>query len=127
MSGGALLRWGPLVAALVAVFWWSSLPQPPGAGLAWDKLLHAGGYAGIGLLALRAFHGELTTPRAVPTLATAAFMLVWVISDEYHQSFVPGRDASGADVVADLVGFAVACGIAYAWGSARRPAASARS
>ena len=125
MSRRALANWGPLLLALVAVFWLSSLPQVPGAGLAWDKLLHVVGYAGLGILALRAFHGGLARPRPKPTLAAGIFLLLWAISDEYHQSFVPGRDASGADVVADAIGFMIACALVYAWSASQGRAASA--
>jgi VanZ family protein len=125
VSRRALANWGPLLLALAAVFWLSSLPQVPGAGLAWDKLLHVVGYAGLGVIALRAFHGGVVRPRPGPTLAAGLFLLLWGISDEYHQSFVPGRDASGADVVADLIGFMIACALLYAWAARQKRAASA--
>ena len=38
----------------------------------------------------------------------AAISLLYAISDEFHQSFVPGREADPLDVVVD------ACGIAFA-------------
>ena len=117
--------WGPFVAALAAVFWLSSLSQVPGAHYVWDKLLHAVGYCAVSLLALRAFHGGLDGPRPKRTLAAFAVMLVWFISDEWHQSFVPGRDAEALDVVADVVGFGLAVVVAAAWRAAhvrlRRP------
>ena len=71
-------------------------------------LLHAVGYAGLGLLALRAFHGGFERPRPLPTLYAGLTVILWGISDEFHQSFVPGRDASGWDVLADAVGFGLA-------------------
>jgi VanZ family protein len=37
-------------------------------------------------------------------LATLAVCLVYGISDEFHQSFIPGRFVSGADVLADMAG-----------------------
>ena len=125
MSRRALANWGPLLLALVAVFWLSSLPQVPGAGLAWDKLLHVVGYAGLGVITMRAFHGGLVRPRLKPTLLAGLFLLLWGISDEYHQSFVPGRDASGADVLADVIGFMIACVLVYAWSARPGRAASA--
>jgi VanZ family protein len=119
-----LADWGPLLLALLAVFWLSSLERIPGAQLAWDKLLHAIGYTVVALLTLRAFHGGLTRPRLKPTLAAFLFLLLWSVSDEYHQSFVPGRDASAGDVVADLTGFAIACALMLV-SRPRRSAASA--
>lgn len=103
-----LALWAPLVAALGAVYFLSSLSHVPGSEYVWDKLLHAVGYGGISVLALRAFHGGLVPLRPRATIATFLFMFAWFVSDEFHQSFVPGRDASALDVVADVVGFALA-------------------
>jgi VanZ family protein len=108
VRGVAWTLWGPFLAALAVVFWLSSLSQVPGAHYFWDKALHVVGYAGLGVLALRAFHGGLTRPRPIPTLLAALAVVLWGISDEYHQSFVPGRDSSALDVVADAVGMVVA-------------------
>jgi VanZ family protein len=104
----SLTLWGPFIAALAVVFWLSSLSRVPGAGYVWDKLLHAIGYAGLGVLALRAFHGGIEPLRPAPTSFSAVAVILWAISDEIHQSFVPGREASGWDVCADTVGFALA-------------------
>ena len=108
MRRAALTRWGPFVAALVVVFWLSSLSHVPGAQHFWDKLLHTVGYAVLGVLALRAFHGGFGRLRPEPTLYAALAVILWGISDEIHQSFVPGRDASPWDVLADVVGFVIA-------------------
>jgi len=99
--------WGPFLAALAIVFWLSSMSSVPGADYVWDKLLHTVGYAGLGILAMRAFHGGFERPRPKPTLYAALTVVLWGISDEFHQSFVPGRDSSALDVVADTVGFAL--------------------
>jgi VanZ family protein len=126
VSRRAVALWGPLVVALACVFWLSSLSSVPGASFVWDKLLHAGGYAVIGLLTLRAFHGGIMRPRLWPATGSGLFILAWGISDEFHQSTVPGRDASAGDVVADVVGFAIACAVLLAWtGWKRRLRASA--
>jgi VanZ family protein len=90
------------------MFWLSSLSRVPGARYFWDKLLHTVGYAGVSVLALRAFHGGFERPRLGPTTYAGLVVILWGISDEFHQSFVPGRDASAWDVLADAVGFALA-------------------
>jgi len=100
--------WGPFVGALAMIFWLSSLSDVPGAQYTWDKFLHAVGYAGLGVLALRAFHGGFKPLRLAPTLCAGIAVILWAISDEFHQSFVPGRDATAGDVVADAVGFPIA-------------------
>lgn len=100
--------WGPFVGSLVVVFWLSSLSRVTGANHAWDKMLHAVGYSVLGVLALRAFHGGFERLRPKPTLYAALAVILWAVSDEFHQSFVPGRDASRLDVLADAVGFVLA-------------------
>lgn len=119
MSRERVALWAPFVAALGVVFWLSSLSQVPVPPQIWDKLLHAVGYAGLGVLAMRAFHGGLVRPRPIPTLLAGLTVILWGISDEFHQSFVPGRDASARDVVADAVGFAIGAIATGLW-TARR-------
>ncbi len=111
MRRSILTLWGPFLGALAVVFWLSSRSDVPGARYIWDKLLHTIGYAGLGVLALRAFHGGFERPRWTATCYAGLTVILWGISDEFHQSFVPGRDATAWDVVADAVGFAVAVGI----------------
>ena len=108
MRRSLLALWGPFLAALAVVFWLSSLSVVPAAHYFWDKLLHVTGYAVLGTLALRAFHGGFERPRLAPTMYAALAVILWGISDEIHQSFVPGRDASPWDVLADVVGFVIA-------------------
>ena len=108
MRRSIVTLWGPFFAALAVMFWLSSLSRVPGARYFWDKLLHTVGYAGVSVLALRAFHGGFERPRLGPTAYAGLAVVLWGISDEFHQSFVPGRDASAWDVLADAVGFALA-------------------
>ncbi len=108
MRRALITLWGPFIAALIVMFWLSSLSRVPGAQHFWDKALHAAGYALLGVLALRAFHGGFHALRSEPTLYAGLVVILWGISDEIHQSFVPGRHASPWDVVADVVGFGLA-------------------
>jgi VanZ family protein len=56
--------------------------------------------------------------------AAAAISFLYAVSDEVHQSYVPGRDSDPVDVLVDC------CGIAFAlwlsWRSARRAASRRR-
>ena len=48
--------------------------------------------------------------------------IAYGISDEIHQSFVPGRDASVGDLIADSVGAALGAGlVVYLLRRSRRP------
>ena len=120
MRSVALKIWGPFLAALAIVFWLSSLQRVPAAEYFWDKLLHAVGYAALGVLALRAFHGGFARPRLRPTMLAGLVVVLWGVSDEFHQSFVPGRDPSALDVAADAVGFLFAVVIVRLWAARRR-------
>ncbi len=72
-----------------------------------DKLVHATAYALMGILAWRSF---AYIDRPVLTLAIISFLFcsLYGISDEYHQSFIVGRDADIKDWFADSVGAAIA-------------------
>jgi VanZ family protein len=41
-------------------------------------------------------------------VAAAAISLSYAVADEYHQSFVPGRDSDVLDVLSDAAGIAAA-------------------
>ncbi|GAA5336086.1 MULTISPECIES: VanZ family protein [Thermus] len=81
----------------MGLLWWLSDQPQTGLGLPhpWDKGAHFLAYALLGLL-LRLGLGRF--PWAF--LLGAAYGVV----DEYHQSFIPGREAFGLDLVADALG-----------------------
>lgn len=108
--------WGPVVVYMAAIFFVSSLHNPPLPAGVSDKPAHALGYLGLGLVIARAVAGGLP-PRI--TLQQAAMGLVvaslYAITDEVHQHFVPGRTADVADWYADSIGSAVALCACWAW------------
>jgi VanZ family protein len=106
------MLWGPVLVYMGLIFHFSSESQPLPAltSLVWDKALHLTEYAGLGLLLCRALRGE-----GVGWLgaATAALLLAsaYGAGDEWHQSFVPLRDADVRDWVADTLGGTVGSGV----------------
>jgi VanZ family protein len=70
-----------------------------------DTSLHLMEYAGLGALCYRAFRYAAGRwgARYSLTLAVCAASL-YGVTDEVHQAFVPFREASGADWLADTVG-----------------------
>lgn len=70
-----------------------------------DKLLHCLVYAVLGCAFLFALppHWRQQHPCMVGCMAIL-FCLFYGVTDEFHQSFIPGRNCSGADLVADGVG-----------------------
>jgi VanZ family protein len=67
------------------------------------KLVHLLEYGLLCALWLFAFHrGSPWSPRML-WMATWSIVVLWGISDEIHQSFIPDRTAKGMDVVADAI------------------------
>lgn len=113
-----LLRYyGPLLLFMGLIFWSSSRSQPPLPIDAPDYVLHAGTFFVLALLASRAFAFGLAKPAATwKLLAALAVSILFGLSDEWHQSYIPGRDVSLRDVAADGVGALLAvCGVALLW------------
>jgi len=112
-----LFLWAPVVAMLVVQVVLSSRSQLPPLPLlrslpASDKIAHAGWFFLLGLLAYRAARNGEGWPRRRTTFVLVLGALLWGISDEAHQFFVPGRDVEAADVAADVAGAAVAAVVA---------------
>ena len=83
-----------------------------------DKVLHAVEYGVLALLCARAARhagGSVLAPRAMGFAIVAASL--YGMTDELHQAFVPPREASALDWVADTVGAAVA---AWLWNRSDR-------
>ena len=107
MQRNWLTHWIPLAAYCTLIFVLSSFskPFPPAAGLLSDKLLHVVEYFVLGFLAARAMFSLDSRPSdTVVFLIAFAFSSLYGLSDEFHQSFVPGRNAAVGDFVADTVG-----------------------
>ena len=75
-----------------------------------DKLLHAAEYAVLGGLLVFALRAAGLRP-GVALLAAVVIASAFGATDEFHQSFVPGRNADVADWLADTLGAAVGAAI----------------
>lgn len=69
------------------------------------KLAHVGEYAVLALLLVRALRLHGLSPKRV-VLAAACVSVLYAVSDEVHQTFVPGRNGVWRDVGIDAVGIA---------------------
>ena len=101
-----LFVWGPVVLHMALIFVASSTSDPdPLPGLFFDKVAHLAIYAVLGALLARALAGGRLGALTWRHTAFAVLLsTVYGISDEWHQSFVPGRTPDGMDVLADMVG-----------------------
>ncbi|OGY30287.1 MAG: hypothetical protein A3J50_03175 [Candidatus Woykebacteria bacterium RIFCSPHIGHO2_02_FULL_43_16b] len=97
-----LSLWIPTIVWAGVIFYLSSIPKleaihDPLWNLITRKLGHIGVYFVLFLLLNRSFENKK------PILAVY-LALLYAISDEYHQSFVPLRKGDHIDVIIDLVG-----------------------
>lgn len=103
-----LVNQGPLVAYAVLIFIVSSMSRlaPPDIGITFfDKIIHCGEYGLFFLLALRAvIAAPVGLSRRAAYIAAFVLTVVYGALDEFHQSFVPGRDADVNDLLADTCG-----------------------
>lgn len=90
------------------IYWLSDQPSLPVPMLFphQDKVHHGGAYFIMGLLAVRCFNFFIRNP-VLLCLVSLLFCSIYGVFDEWHQSFVPGRDADVADWVADSAGAAL--------------------
>ncbi|MCI0693066.1 VanZ family protein [candidate division KSB1 bacterium] len=102
-------RYGWTIAWAALLFILSSIPElsPPAHVFEWDdKLHHLLAYTPLGWLLMRSLVWRGSSTRKTLWLAIALGML-YGITDEFHQHFVPGRMMDWTDAVADAGGIAL--------------------
>lgn len=96
-----LVRRALPIALVFLATWMSHQPALPG-GLSlpapWDKVAHGSGFLALGLIL---FMGWADRIRPGVLLA---LLVLYGAGDELHQGFVPGRDGSLGDWLADTAG-----------------------
>jgi VanZ family protein len=103
-----LRRWGPALVMMILIFTASGTPgnDLPGFGV-WDFLVKKGGHMiGYGLLGAAWLRGLANNKGINKGALILAIVLsgLYASSDEFHQSFTPGRTPNLADVGIDTVG-----------------------
>lgn len=103
-----------LILYCTFIYWLSDQPSLPAPMLFphQDKLFHAGAYFILAVFALRTFR-HFILPLPLLILFSLGFCSVYGISDEWHQSFVPGRMSDVNDWLADTVGALIFLGGFY--------------
>ena len=98
---------------MVIIFGFSSIPSEEMLefGLL-DTIIkkggHAFGYGLLGLSYLRGLKGDSSDVYSRWFYIAWVLALLYSVTDEFHQSFVPGRHPAVADVLIDIVGAALA-------------------
>jgi VanZ family protein len=108
-----LSLWGPVILQMAIIFGASSLSDPgPLPGGVSDKGGHLIGYVILSVVLLRALAGGRI---AGVTWRTALLAILgatlYGVSDEFHQSFVPGRTPDVMDIMADCAGACIGSGV----------------
>ena len=117
-----LYHWGPAVAYAALIFALSHQSNPPGAQwwAADDYVVHFFEY---GVFALTLLWGATSGFRLSLTIKSAALVfavaVLYALSDEWHQSLVPNRDASLLDVASDALGATTSVMIVYGSGKGK--------
>lgn len=114
-----LVTWAGTILYMALLFWLSSRS---GSDVSrWNVLripdfwLHTGAYLGLGIVAHWAFAATFRGSFAATACAAVLLAGLYGITDEYHQSMVPGRDPSWQDVAADFFGAALGQLVLWAW------------
>lgn len=103
--------WGPAVLWAGALFVSSALPgtdRPPLLFAGEDKLAHGVLYAVLGVALAR---GWLRSGRTWPVWLPPLLGILYGVTDEWHQSWVPGRDPDPLDLAADTLGVLLGYGL----------------
>lgn len=126
VAPGALC-WLALAGWLGLIFYLShqtSPPSVPGRGLGGPEsgLAHVAVYAVLATLCFWALARSVRREGPLWALAAVAFALtvLYGVTDELHQAFVPGRTASQADILMDAAGALLGIGAAALAGSLGR-------
>ena len=115
--------WLPVALYMAAIYYGATLPVVPAPIGYWlsDTLLHAGGYAVLALLTLRATaNGRWAGLTRTALLTAFVISMAHGLSVEWIQMYVPTRFAEWRDVWNDAAGTAFGLGAAWAWGTMRR-------
>ena len=108
----------PGIIWTIVIFVLSSIPSlsPPNLGIEWqDKIYHFIFYMAYAIFLARAFYFQNYSFKVKQKfwLHTLLFGVLYGISDEIHQYFVPGRYMEFADGLADSLGVIVGVTLFY--------------
>ncbi|MBN1408142.1 MAG: VanZ family protein [Calditrichaceae bacterium] len=101
----------PWILVMIAITIESSISNIslPDMGITFtDKLAHFMVFAIMGWTLTR---GMLLSKIKYPIIIAVVIGFIFAVTDEWHQSFVPGRDADVIDVIADLFGLIVSANL----------------
>lgn len=114
-----LAAWAGTLLYMALLFWLSSRPGHDVSRWNFlrlpDYVLHGVAYLVLGVLLHWALAATLRWPFAATAWAAVILAGLYGLSDEWHQSFVPGRTATWQDFAVDVAGAALAQLVLRAW------------
>jgi VanZ family protein len=117
-----MLLWLPVLLWCGLIFFLSGIPNLRTEFGFWDLLLrkaaHMTEYAILFLLTRRAVAGSSAAFAGRAGILAAVFAILYAVSDEFHQSFVPTRGPSVRDVGIDAAGVFIGA-ILFLWWTRR--------
>lgn len=106
--------WFPVIFWASMIFYFSNKPRMESgledlpSGMLFDfilrKSVHIIEYGVLTLLLYRAIKGTFRLNNNLILIYPTAAAFLYAVSDEYHQSFIPGRNACFRDVLVDSLG-----------------------
>jgi VanZ family protein len=119
-------RWFPALLMMLVIFWFSSQPSNELPYFDWaDRIVKKGSHMiGYGLLAI--LYWRIFDHRNDKRWSAWFLAVLYAVADEFHQSFVAGRNASAWDVlIFDNLGALVSLWLAGRFIKPKRPDRSA--
>lgn len=127
-----LLYWLPVLVWGTVIFSFSATHAIVVSNVhAWDflvhKIAHFCEYFILSALIYRALHGTTKVRGKYLLLMTLTLTVLYSVTDEFHQSFTPGREPRIRDVIIDSFGSAVALAVlTKVWAGTRIRAIASR-
>lgn len=117
-----IIRFLPMTLVMAIIFFLSHTPGQdlPATISGLDKVLHAIAYGTLAASCLYGMQPAAGEQRSWRTgMATVFFCFFYGLTDEFHQSFIPGRFPSWLDIAADTAGAALTV-LVWHWWRTRR-------
>ena len=114
--GKITFYWLPVIIYMCLIFYLSSMP---GTDVITkisinDKILHSIEFFILAVLLYRCFNNAKNRRiKENRYLLAVSLAILYAVSDEFHQSFVPGRAADIIDVIADSIGAVSIIGLGH--------------
>ncbi len=111
-------NWWPTLFWMSIIFLFSSRPTTPASQVFWQDFLikktaHFIEYFILAVLLYRSLKSTIRLNLISLLLLTLTITIAYAASDEYQQSFVPGREPRLRDIAIDSLGVVTAIGFVY--------------